>query len=215
VKNKAVIFSVLFMLAMVVRAYGADDKVAPALNPSEISETAVGDIVTDAMRRATGADAAIINAGSLGFLDLPSEATEENVEAFIPFDSDSVVVLKLNGADLLAALERSVSVLPRRFSGFLQMSGIAITVDPNQDKGSRIVSTQIDGESIKAERNYNVAVTGFLAEGGAGYLMLKNGDVVSKKAIPLRSVLVDNFKSVDEENVGWRINVLAMKKNGK
>lgn len=189
----------------------AAEKEAP-VNPSELGETAVGDMVADVMRAATGADAALINAGSLGFDDLPAKVTDKNVDSIVPFGEDTVVVLKLKGEDLLAALERSVSVLPRRFSGFLQVSGISLLADTSLEKGSRIVKAEINGEAIDPDAEYTVAVTGFLSTGGGGYMSLKNGKPASDKTFSLETILVDSAAQLPKDADG-RIRIREPKED--
>jgi len=73
-------------------------------------ETNIGDFVADAFRRATGADVAIMNGGSIRADDIikPGDLTRRDVLSLLPF-KNRVVKMELTGATLRAALEHGVA----------------------------------------------------------------------------------------------------------
>ena len=176
-------------------------------NPSELRETLMGDLVADAMRTALDADVALINAGSLGPGDPPDTITEKTVGQIVPYGDDVVVLVELTGTDLLAALEKSVSVLPKRFSGFLQVSGVSFTCDVNEKSGGRISRLRINGTLINPEAVYTVALTDFLASGGSGFTSFKNGKPVEDREMPLEDIVLNHAQLTDDlaDSVGARI----------
>lgn len=184
-------------------------------NPSEVRETLMGDLVTDAMRTALGADAALINAGSLGPGEPPETISPKTVDQIVPYGDDVVVLVKLTGADLLAALEKSAAVLPKRFSGFLQVSGISFTCDMNEKSGERISRLRINGKLINPEAVYTVALTDFLASGGSGYMSFKNGKVVEGREKTLEDIVLSSAQLTEDlaDSVGSRIEIIDIKKN--
>ena len=95
------------------------------------SETNVGNFVTDVMRARLRADVAIMNGGGIrGNQVLPAGAlTKRDINALLPF-LNVLVMLEVPGKVLLEVLERSVSVYPREFGGFLQVSGLSFVFDP-------------------------------------------------------------------------------------
>jgi len=68
-------------------------------------------------------------------------------------------------------MDHSVSRLTQANARFLQVSGLACTVDRTAPPGRRIVTLRVNGAPLDPARQYSVAVTRFLAEGGDGYQM--------------------------------------------
>ena len=195
-------FIPLFISAFV---FSAEEK---EINPSEIQETVTGDIVADAMRNMFAADVALINAGSLGAAELPEKITEDNLRLIVPFESEVVVTESLKGSDLRAALERSVSMLPRRFSGFLQVSGLRFTCDLNRQPGKRVTEIFIGKGSLKDDKVYTVTTTAFLASGGGGYSSLRKGKILTEEGVPLGGIVLENAVIPKEKTPAGRIKIL-------
>lgn len=146
-------------------------------------ETNVADFVADAYRRVTGADVALINGGSIR-ADLtyePGELTRRDVASISPFP-DPVLMLKITGATLRAALEQGVSrsaedAEPGRFP---QVSGMRYKFDASRPAGSRLIEVTIAGAPLDDTKEYTVATTGFVAGGGDGYTTLKGATVLNQ-----------------------------------
>ncbi len=191
---KGVIIAALFgALVYAAGAFAAskDDEIE---NPSELGETYVGDVVADAMKAALGADAALAHGGSLGFDALPEKITDKTVSALVPFDTDMVVAVKLKGDAVRRILEKSCSLLPRRSSTFLQVSGMSFTCDLNQSPGKRVSGVKIGGKALAADKDYVVAVTEYLSSGGGGMKEFREGKVVSEEGTPIGEVVLKNSK---------------------
>jgi 2',3'-cyclic-nucleotide 2'-phosphodiesterase (5'-nucleotidase family) len=69
-------------------------------------------------------------------------------------------------------LERSVSVAPKPFDGFLQVSGLAVVYDDARPANRRIKSVRVNGAALEPNRKYRVATLSTLAGGGLGYFRL-------------------------------------------
>jgi 5'-nucleotidase/UDP-sugar diphosphatase len=139
-------------------------------------EAAIGDVITDAMRAATGADVAIMNGGGIraGKLYAPdSTITRRDVLAELPF-GNRLVRLTLTGAQLRAALENGFANLPQPSGRFPQVSGLVITVDQTRPAGSRIVAIRVGDAPLDDARTYSVAANDFLARGGDGYVQFRD-----------------------------------------
>jgi 5'-nucleotidase len=140
-------------------------------------ETNVGNLIAEAFRKATGADAALINGGSIraDTIISPGRLTKRDLLSILPF-KNKVVKLELTGATLRAALEHGVSRSaeegePGRFP---QLAGLRLTFDASRPLGSRIVSVTINGQLLDDNRKYTLATADFLSGGGDGYEMLKS-----------------------------------------
>lgn len=160
--------SVSMAIAIYSQSAAAADVVATA--PTAIQaegtvtrETPLGNFVADAIRDAAKSekvDAALVPAGSLTGTALPSgEVTEDAVRKSLAFPTDRIVAVKLTGDQIKKALERSVSLYPKRFLGYLQVSGITFTFKDNDlPEGSRVQSVQVGGAPLDPKKEYVVAM---------------------------------------------------------
>ena len=143
-------------------------------------ETAMGDLIADAIRARTGADCAITNGGGIRANKLyPAGArlTRRDILSELPFGNTTVLV-ELKGSDIKAALENGVSQLQNYAGRFPQVSGLAIVVDARAPVGARIASVSVNGETLDLARRYKVASNNFLLAGGDGYDAIGRGRVL-------------------------------------
>ncbi|CEJ09852.1 Trifunctional nucleotide phosphoesterase protein YfkN precursor [bacterium YEK0313] len=137
-------------------------------------ETAIGDLIADAMREATGADVAVINGGGIrGNRVYPAghQLTRRDVLSELPFGNRTVVA-PVSGADLKAAIENGVSQVEHRAGRFPQVSGLTVIVDRSRPAGDRVVAMTVGGAPLDPQRIYRVATNDFMLKGGDGYGML-------------------------------------------
>lgn len=85
--------------------------------------------------------------------------------ASFPFE-DPVVVIKVKGQQLLAALQNGVSKYPALDGRFPQVSNISFTFDPSRNSHDRIVAVQIGGKPLDIDREYSLATRDFMVKGG-------------------------------------------------
>lgn len=143
-------------------------------------ETAMGDLVADAVRAATGADCAIINGGGIRANRVYAPGTtltRRDILSELPFGNTTVMV-ELAGADIRTALENGVSLLQDRAGRFPQVSGMTVEVDPAAPPGSRVRAVAIGGVPLDPARRYRVASNNFMLAGGDGYTALARGETL-------------------------------------
>jgi 2',3'-cyclic-nucleotide 2'-phosphodiesterase (5'-nucleotidase family) len=138
-------------------------------------ESVLGDLVTDAMRAGTGADVALLNAGTLRLDDLirPGPITNYQLESIFLFaDSTLVLAFPISGARLRAVLEHGVSDGSLGKGGFLQVSGVSFTYDPAAPSDHRITGEirRTGGRAIGGSDTVRLAFPVYPACGhGDGY----------------------------------------------
>ncbi|PRH84720.1 bifunctional metallophosphatase/5'-nucleotidase [Labrys okinawensis] len=143
-------------------------------------ETAMGDLIADAIRARTGADCAIINGGGIRankVYPAGAKLTRRDILSELPFGNTTVLV-ELKGADIKAALENGVSQLQNYAGRFPQVSGLAITVDARAPVGARVTSVSVNGEPLDPVRRYKLASNNFMLAGGDGYDAIGRGRVL-------------------------------------
>ncbi len=140
-------------------------------------ETNFGNLIADAMRKAVRADIAITNGGGIRgdrTYEAGSVLTRKDVLTELPF-GNVTVLLELSGADVLAALENGVSQVEKGAGRFPQVSGLSFVYDPAAAPGSRVVEVEVGGKALDRAKSYRVATNDYMAGGGDGYAVLKNG----------------------------------------
>lgn len=143
-------------------------------------ESNFGNLVADALRAATGADAALVNGGGIrGDRIYPAGTvlTRKDILTELPFGNVAVLI-EIKGSDLLAALEHGVSRVEAGSGRFPQVSGLSFTYDPARPAGARIVRAAVGGAPLAPERVYRLATSDYLLGGGDGYAMLARGRTI-------------------------------------
>lgn len=144
-------------------------------------ECAIGNLFADAIRRASGAELAIINGGGIRgntIYPIGAQMTRRDILDELPFGNKTVVTT-ISGKAILVALENGFSQLERHGGRFPQVAGVKVSVDPAQNPGARVQAARINGEDLDPERSYRLATNDFLALGGDGYWMLAEQKQVS------------------------------------
>lgn len=131
-------------------------------------ETNLGNLVADIVRSTTGAQAAIINGGSLRTGLARGEITIRQLHAAFPFNN-YLVAVKMSGELLLQTLEHGVSGVERGEGRFPQISGMTFSFDRRRPVGQRVVAATIGAQPIDPSQDYTVATLDFIAAGGDGY----------------------------------------------
>lgn len=139
-------------------------------------EAAIGNVIADAMRTATRADAAIMNGGGIrgGKVYPPGTfISRRDVLAELPF-GNKLITLEVIGRELKAAIENGLSQLPNPAGRFPQVSGLTIEADVTRPAGSRITSIKVGDAPLDESKTYRVATNDFMARGGDGYTMFRD-----------------------------------------
>ncbi|MBS3984437.1 MAG: 5'-nucleotidase C-terminal domain-containing protein [Selenomonadales bacterium] len=145
------------------------------------AESNLGNLVTDAMLRVTGADFAVTNGGGIRASIPAGQVTRRHVFDVLPF-GNLVVTQKIRGAQVLELLEISARLLPAQNGGFLQVAGLTYSIDSTREAGKRIHSVKVKGQVLQPDKEYTMATNDFLAAGGDGYALLA--------AVPVHAVMM-------------------------
>ncbi len=147
-------------------------------------ETNLGNLVADIMRAAAGTEVALINGGSIrGSIEV-GPITLEDIWRVFPYES-RLVRLELSGKQIEEALVHSIRLPPGQSGGFLQISGLNMTIGPSGLKDIRFQT-----KPLEANRFYSVTVTDFMFTGGDGYEMFQKGRNYSFPSPLIRDLLI-------------------------
>jgi 2',3'-cyclic-nucleotide 2'-phosphodiesterase/3'-nucleotidase len=165
-----------------------------AENPEALDRTPPGDSplgrwVSDVTRAAARADVSVQNNGGIR-ADLDAgPVTVGDVYEIMPFDN-LIAWVKLSGAQLLDVIEHGLAL--ERPSTF---SGLQLRYDSSRPRGERVVEARLaNGESIDPGKEYVLAMTDFLAQGGDGYTMIAKGKDLTITNTLLRDALIDDAR---------------------
>ncbi len=103
-----------------------------------------------------------------------AELTRRDILQELPF-GNTVVLVAITGEALLALLENGLADYGRPAGRLVQVSGLAVRLDPERAPGSRVLSVTVDGAPLDPMRTYAVASNNFLYDGGNGYGALRSG----------------------------------------
>jgi 5'-nucleotidase len=172
-------------------------------------ETNLGNLITDAMLEASGADVVLTNGGgiraSIPKIDgegnhaaLPYEITMDDALTVLPF-GNQVTVIKVTGQDILDALAFGAKSYPEASGGFPHVAGMTYTIMINDEgKFAGIGEVKVGGKPINPAKEYTLATNDFLASGGDGYEMFKGKEQVTLLGMML-DIFVDKIKELSED----------------
>ena len=149
-------------------------------NMVRTQETAMGDLIADAMKDATNADIAITNGGGIrGDKEYAAntDLTRKDVLTELPFGNKTVLV-SLTGKQVLEGLENGFSQIEDGAGRFPQVSGLTIVADPKAPKGKRVVSVMVGDKPLDPAATYKVATNDYMLSGGDGYTAFTGGKVL-------------------------------------
>jgi 5'-nucleotidase len=170
-------------------------------DPNADGESPLGQVVADSQleaTRAAGAVVAFMNGGGIRTPLQPGNdaaVTFADVFAVLPF-GNTLVTISLTGAQILRLLEQQWLARDYGHLGMLQISrGLSYAWDPARPPGSRVVpgSVTLDGRALEPGADYRVTVTNFMAEGGDGLTLLREGRE-PKAGVPVHEALVRHLE---------------------
>ena len=140
-------------------------------------ESALGDLIADGQRKFAAADFAFMNPGGIRADIAAGEVTYGELFNVQPFDNQ-VVKMQLTGDQIFRLLEQQFQVdsngNPR--TRILQVSGLKFSYNSTNPAGQRITSVTLpNGTPVSRSTTYTVAANSFIATGGDGFTVFKEG----------------------------------------
>ena len=166
------------------------------------SETAIGNLCSDAIRVMTDADIAYVNGGGLRAPIEAGEVTFNDIFSVFPYNNQ-VVTVEITGQMLLDMLEMSLMYYPEESGSFPSMSGVTFSVDTEVPSSVRTDEngffTGVEGEyrvyDVKV-LNKDLVLDETYTLAGFNYHLLAQGDGM---AMFEDAKLVDGKETLDIE----------------
>jgi 5'-nucleotidase len=153
-------------------------------------ETNLGNLIADLMREYARAEVAIMNGGGIRGSFAEGPITLGDAFRVLAFDN-TVVVLRVTGAQLREALENGVSQVEAGGGRFPQVSGLTFTFERGRPAGQRVTDVRVGGAPLDPARLYLLATNDFLAGGGDGYAVFRAGRDVRDMQVLLRDLFIE------------------------
>ncbi len=169
--------SVLGSAALAIKRSGGD------------RESAIGNLICDAMLKTAGADFAFQNTGGIK-ADIPQGPVTYrniyNVDAF----GNYIVTMEMTGAQVIRVCETSVL----GYHAIFQVGGLKMKYDAKKPVWNRITEVTVNGQPIDTAKVYKIAINNFLGAGGGNYKVFQGGTNRTDTYIELRQSLADFIK---------------------
>jgi len=150
-------------------------------------ETAIGNLITDAMREFMNVEMAIHNSGGIRANMPRGDITYRdcyNIDAL----SNTAVTMELTGSQVIEAIEIGVN----GHHAIFQVSGLKFKYDSKKPIGSRVLEVRLeDGSPIDPQLRYSVVTNSFLAAGGGEYVIFKSGENIQDSFHYLRNIIAE------------------------
>jgi 2',3'-cyclic-nucleotide 2'-phosphodiesterase (5'-nucleotidase family) len=136
--------------------------------PADVGANKAAQCAADAIKVEAQSDGAFLAAGLINIATFD----KDNLASILTYPTEKIVVVKLTGAQIKQALERSVSLFPQPNPSFLQLSGFSATFKKSAATGSRILTVKAGDDPIDPAHTYMVAMPASLGGGTLGYFKI-------------------------------------------
>ena len=148
----------------------------------EAQETSFGDATAEALCADANTVIGLAPAVSFKAGTIPGVgATRAQVAGLLQTPEDPWAVSRLTGAQIRAALERSLSRVPLPSNAFLQVSGLTVTYDASKAREHRLISVTTAEGPLQPDQQYEVVMPLYLATGQAGYFQVFGKDDIIRQ----------------------------------
>ncbi|WP_353095967.1 5'-nucleotidase C-terminal domain-containing protein [Tissierella praeacuta] len=172
-------------------------------------ESNLGNLLTDAMVKSTGADVALTNGGGIRASIPAGDIKVGDILTSFPF-TNTLAVIEVTGEEIVQALEHGVDMYPEDAGHFPHISGMTFKLDGSKPVGSRTSDVKVNGKAVELKGKYKLVTNDFMASGGDGYTMFTGKPFVAEGGL-LSDVLIEYFKELGEvePKVEGRIEVIT------
>lgn len=173
-------------------------------------DTNLARLITSAMKEAAATEIALLNGGSIRASINQGQITKQDIYSTLLF-SNTLVSKNIKGSVLLQVLKQGLE--PGQGT-FLHFAGLVVEykkVSETTSNGqvtsyNKITKVMVNNEPLDTEREYTVALSNFLANGGDGYELLAKGELTGQYGF-LSTIFMDfmgqktdaEIMAIDEE----------------
>jgi len=210
-------------LAYVGSVVGRSTAAMPATR-ARVEDVGLIDFINDVQRRAAGADLASSAAFNLDAGFPAGPVTIADVANVYVYDN-TLKAIRVTGAQLRAYLEKTAEYYRGWPVGagetatnpdmpgynFDIVSGVEYTIDVSRPVGQRITTLTYQGQPVRDDQTFTLALNNYRQTGGGGYTMLADAPVVYDEQREIRDLLIEEFRTrgtidpADYFQPSWRL----------
>ena len=153
-------------------------------------ETPMGNLAADMLRARFKSEVALLRGNVMSPQLAKGPITVADAYHTIRWDAPAVT-LTLSGSLLRQVLEHGLDDDPHYR---LRTSGVRIWYDMTRPKGARIVRAEVNGQPLKDDRDYPIAVEDWLASGRTGYVGFLKANHVKRTTLDIRDLLIEHIR---------------------
>jgi 2',3'-cyclic-nucleotide 2'-phosphodiesterase / 3'-nucleotidase / 5'-nucleotidase len=210
-------------VAWVNARIGTATEAMPA-REGRVRDVAVIDFINEVQKRTAGTQ---LSAAAPFVLDagLPQgDVTIADIAALYPYDN-TLKAIRISGAQLRAYLEKAAEYYAgwpaapggtvTNFSvpgyNFDIVSGIEYAIDISRPVGQRITELRFEGQPVRDDQSFTMALNNYRQSGGGGYDMIAGAEVVYDRAEDVRELLIEEvrrrgtIRPADYHRPSWRL----------
>ncbi len=132
-----------------------------------VGETNLTQFLTDAIRKKTNADIALLNGGAIRSSIPKGTVTKANLQSTFPFEG-SIVTVDVSGQVLVEMIEHGIRDYPLENGKFPHVSGMKVAV--KWKEGTPVVeAVTLDNGMFSSSSRYTIVTSDFIYSGGDGY----------------------------------------------
>jgi 2',3'-cyclic-nucleotide 2'-phosphodiesterase (5'-nucleotidase family) len=134
------------------------------------ADSPLGNLITDLLKKETGADIFIHNTGGLRAPIDKGPITKEEIYRVLPFEDYAMSAI-LTGAQVQEILIHGISQ-----EKYVQVSGVTMVVEGGKGENRKLKEVKLtNGSLLEPEKHYRVGTINFLFFGGDGYTSFLSG----------------------------------------
>ncbi|TET22576.1 MAG: hypothetical protein E3J71_05505 [Candidatus Stahlbacteria bacterium] len=161
----------------------------PGLQGDRTDVLSLGDLLARVMLEETATDIAFTNQGGVRASILPGDITMKDILTVLPF-ANTLVTMELTADQVQELLDYNVSLGPHS-GGTLHLA----VVEYKEVEG-KAMDISIGGKPLDPAKTYKIATNNFLAAGGDGYEILKQGQNIYDTGTGVNSLLVRYIEKI-------------------
>lgn len=170
---------------------------------ARVRDNALIDLIHEVQLRETGAQLSAASAFNPDAVLGPGSITQAQLVQLYPYDNNTLVAVRIDGASVRAYLEKSAEYFlpcpegecPRLIHpevpgyNFDILEGVGYTLDLTRPVGDRVTRLEFEGRPVAPDDPFVLALNNYRANGGGGYGMLQGLEVVYSGAESIRDLI--------------------------
>ncbi|SFF05281.1 5'-nucleotidase [Bacillus sp. OV194] len=179
---------------------------------SRYQETNIGNFVSDSYRSYYNADIGFMQGGGIRSSIPAGDFTLRDAFTILPF-RNKVILANVKGETIRTALENGVSRVENLSGGFLQVSGMQYSYNPNKPVRERVGDILVNHEPLNLQQTYKVAMPNYMFYGGDGFTMFSPSDLIvdAANARTDAEVLIEYAKKLGVINIKTEGRIIVSK----